>query len=230
MFAYYTILLFMPSRGCKQSRFVVKYAPNVKARAEDMNENTEKGERMVKELVSCAGAIAVGSCVAATSSSSPCAAPRADAPAVGETVCGFAVTSVEDLPEVEGRLVRLTYLKNGAEVAWLDRDDDNKTFAIAFKTIPGDDTGVAHIIEHSVLCGSRKYPVKDPFVDLLKSSFATFLNAWTGDDCTAYPVCSRNDADFANLMAVTSTPKRPSSDMTALRTASASRPAVASSA
>ena len=117
----------------------------------------------------------------------------------GATIHGFTVKSVTDLPEVKGRLVRMTYEKNGADLAWLDRDDDNKTFAIMFRTIPDDDTGVAHIIEHSVLCGSEKYPVKKPFVELLKSSFATYLNAWTAPDCTTYPVCSRNNVDFLNL-------------------------------
>ena len=117
----------------------------------------------------------------------------------GTRVHGFSVSSVTSLPEVKGRLVRMTYEKNGADLAWLDRDDDNKTFAIIFRTIPDDDTGVAHTIEHSVLCGSEKYPVKKPFVELMKSSFSTFLNAMTGADVTAYPVCSRNDADFLNL-------------------------------
>ncbi|MBR1586712.1 MAG: insulinase family protein [Kiritimatiellae bacterium] len=120
----------------------------------------------------------------------------------GASIHGFTVTSVTKLPEVKGRLVRMTYAKNGADLAWLDRDDDNKTFAIVFRTIPEDDTGVAHILEHSVLCGSEKYPVKEPFVELLKSSFSTFLNAFTSSDWTAYPVCSRNDADFLNLMDV----------------------------
>ena len=122
--------------------------------------------------------------------------------APGASMRGFTVKSVTDLPEVKGRLVRMTYEKNGADLAWLDRDDDNKTFAIVFRTIPEDDTGVAHILEHSVLCGSEKYPVKEPFVELLKSSFSTFLNAFTSSDWTAYPVCSRNNADFLNLMDV----------------------------
>lgn len=122
--------------------------------------------------------------------------------ATGVSIHGFTVKSVTDLPEMKGRLVRMTYEKNGADLAWLDRDDDNKTFAIAFRTIPEDDTGIAHIIEHSVLCGSEKYPVKEPFVELLKSSFSTFLNAFTSSDWTAYPVCSRNDADLLNLMDV----------------------------
>ena len=121
---------------------------------------------------------------------------------VGDRVSGFEVTAVTPVPEVKGTLVRMTYPKNGAELAWLDRADDNMTFSIAFRTIPQDDTGVAHILEHSVLCGSEKYPVKEPFVELLKSSFATFLNAWTSSDYTAYPVCSRNRKDFLNLVDV----------------------------
>ena len=121
---------------------------------------------------------------------------------VGDKVDGFAVKSVTDLPEVKGRLVMMEYEKNGAELAWLDRDDENKTFAIGFRTLPEDDTGVAHILEHSVLCGSAKYPIKKPFVELKKSSFATFLNAWTSADATCYPVCSRNQKDFQNLIDV----------------------------
>lgn len=120
----------------------------------------------------------------------------------GDNIHNFTVQSVTDLPEVPGRLWRMTYGKNGAELVWLERDDDNKTFAIAFKTVPEDDTGVAHIMEHSVLCGSRKYPVKEPFVDLLKSSLATFLNAMTYPDKTVYPVATRNNADFLNLIDV----------------------------
>ena len=120
----------------------------------------------------------------------------------GDRVGGFEVMSVTPVPEVKGTLVRMAYPKNGAELVWLDRDDDNMTFSIAFRTIPQDDTGVAHILEHSVLCGSEKYPVKEPFVELLKSSFATFLNAWTSTDYTAYPVCSRNHKDFLNLIDV----------------------------
>ena len=114
----------------------------------------------------------------------------------------FTVQSVTELPEVPGRLWRMNYAKNGADLVWLEREDENKTFAIAFKTIPGDDTGVAHIMEHSVLCGSKKYPVKEPFVDLLKSSLATFLNAMTYPDKTVYPVATRNGTDFLNLIDV----------------------------
>ena len=115
---------------------------------------------------------------------------------------GFRVKESRPLPEIRAELWSMEYEKNGAELIWLDREDDNQTFAIAFKTIPQDDTGVFHILEHSVLCGSEKYPLKEPFVNLLKSSMATFLNAFTFPDKTMYPVCSRNGQDFLNLIDV----------------------------
>ena len=120
----------------------------------------------------------------------------------GTKIHGFAVRYSQELPEIKATLYRMEYDKNGADLVWLDRPDDNKTFCIGFKTIPQDDTGVFHILEHSVLNGSRKYPVKEPFVELLKSSLQTFLNAMTYPDKTVYPVCSRNDQDFLNLMDV----------------------------
>ncbi|MBR2839619.1 MAG: insulinase family protein [Kiritimatiellae bacterium] len=120
----------------------------------------------------------------------------------GDVRHGFVVKGVTELPEVGGRLWRMEYAKNGADLVWLERADDNKTFGISFRTLPEDDTGVAHIIEHSVLCGSAKYSVKAPFVNLLKSSLATFLNAYTAKDQTVYPVSSRNGRDFLNLMDV----------------------------
>ena len=121
---------------------------------------------------------------------------------IDERLHGFRVTEVRPREELDATMVRMTYEKNGADLIWLDRPDENKTFAIAFKTIPDDDTGVFHILEHSVLSGSRKYPVKEPFVNLLKSSLQTFLNAMTFPDKTMYPVSSRNDKDFLNLMDV----------------------------
>lgn len=144
---------------------------------------------MMKELFACGAAAA--SCAAGAVHFKP-----------GETMHGFKVVSLEELPDIAATLVKMEYSSNGAELLWLDRDDDNMTFAIAFRTVPEDDTGVAHILEHSVLCGSRKYPVKEPFVELLKSSFATFINAWTASDHTAYPVCSRDATDLLNLMDV----------------------------
>ena len=92
--------------------------------------------------------------------------------------------------------------RSGARVAVLKNDDENKVFYIGFRTPPADSTGVAHIIEHSVLCGSRDFPVKDPFIELVKGSLNTFLNAMTYPDKTVYPVASCNDRDFKNLMHV----------------------------
>ncbi|MGN0170062.1 MAG: insulinase family protein [Lachnospiraceae bacterium] len=100
----------------------------------------------------------------------------------------------------EGYLLR--HRKTGARVALISNDDDNKVFQIGFRTTPKDNTGVPHIIEHTVLCGSKKYPVKDPFVELAKGSLNTFLNAITFPDKTLYPVASCNDRDFQNLMDV----------------------------
>ena len=96
----------------------------------------------------------------------------------------------------------LRHRKTHARVICLPADDPNKTFAVAFRTPPIDNSGLTHILEHSVLCGSDKFPVKDPFVELMKTSPNTFLNAMTYPDKTIYPVCSCNDKDFANLMDV----------------------------
>ena len=121
---------------------------------------------------------------------------------IGTKIHGFTVTRVRKLQELQGRLWELEHEKTGAQLLWLERADENKTFAIAFKTLPEDSTGVFHILEHSVLCGSDKYPVKEPFVELLKTSVQTFLNAFTYPDKTVYPVSSRNDQDFLNLIGV----------------------------
>ena len=118
----------------------------------------------------------------------------------GTRLHGFEVTRVREIEELGGRLVEMTHEKTGAQLCWLDRPEENKAFCIAFKTIPEDSTGVFHILEHSVLCGSDKYPVKEPFVELLKTSVQTFLNAMTFPDKTVYPISSRNDKDFFNLM------------------------------
>ncbi len=122
--------------------------------------------------------------------------------AKGDLLHGFEVTDVVELTDISSTLYKFTHTKTGAQLVWNKRDDRNKTFAIAFKTIPSDDTGVFHILEHSVLCGSAKYPVREPFVELLKSSMQTFLNAFTYPDKTMYPVSSRNNKDFMNLMSV----------------------------
>ncbi|MBR4799727.1 MAG: insulinase family protein, partial [Clostridia bacterium] len=120
----------------------------------------------------------------------------------GTEIHGFRVTNIRRLAELNADFYEMTHEKSGAKLAWLDRADVNKTFSIAFNTIPEDSTGVFHILEHSVLGGSEKFPVKEPFVELLKSSVQTFLNAMTYADKTVYPVSSRNDKDFLNLVEV----------------------------
>ncbi len=104
------------------------------------------------------------------------------------------------IDEIDAKMVIYSHNKTKARIATIECDDDNKVFSIAFRTPPIDNTGLTHILEHSVLCGSDKYPVKDPFVELLKSSLNTFLNAFTFADKTMYPCASKNDKDFKNIM------------------------------
>ncbi len=108
----------------------------------------------------------------------------------------------EKLEDVNGIGTVLEHKKTGARIALIANDDNNKVFSIGFRTPPKNSTGVAHIIEHSVLCGSKNFPAKDPFVELAKGSLNTFLNAMTYPDKTVYPVASMNDQDFKNLMHV----------------------------
>ena len=131
--------------------------------------------------------------------------PRAAAAALlvpGTTCHGFAVERRETVPELDSDAYVLRHTASGARLLYLSCDDENKAFAIGFKTPPADSTGVFHILEHSVLCGSAKFPVKEPFVDLIKSSMQTFLNAMTYPDKTIYPVATTNEQDLYNLMDV----------------------------
>ncbi len=114
----------------------------------------------------------------------------------------YEVVKHEQLEDIHAEGYLLKHKKSGARIVLIPCEDNNKVFNIAFRTTPTDSTGVAHIIEHTVLCGSEKYPVKDPFVELVKGSLNTFLNAMTYPDKTMYPVASTNDADFHNLMNV----------------------------
>lgn len=114
----------------------------------------------------------------------------------------YEVLQTEDLSDLKSKGYLLRHKKSGARVLLMENDDENKVFSIGFRTPPSDSTGVPHIMEHSVLCGSRDFPVKDPFVELVKGSLNTFLNAMTYPDKTVYPVASCNDRDFQNLMHV----------------------------
>ena len=114
----------------------------------------------------------------------------------------YEIIQEKQLTDINAAGYLLRHKKSGARIAVVSNDDENKVFYIGFRTPPADSTGVAHIVEHTVLCGSDKFPAKDPFVELVKGSLNTFLNAMTYPDKTVYPVASCNDKDFQNLMDV----------------------------
>lgn len=115
---------------------------------------------------------------------------------------GFELTEERHIPEINAQAKLYRHLQTGARLLSLENDDENKVFGVAFATPPEDSTGLPHILEHSVLCGSSTYPVKEPFKELRKGSLNTFLNAFTWPDKTVYPVASQNLADFYNLVGV----------------------------
>ncbi|MBN1878058.1 MAG: insulinase family protein [Anaerolineae bacterium] len=115
---------------------------------------------------------------------------------------GFELVREKEIPELNTRAKLYRHVETGARLLSLENDDENKVFGITFRTPPPDSTGLPHIMEHAVLCGSRKYPVKEPFVELMKGSLNTFLNALTFSDKTSYPVASQNLQDFYNLVDV----------------------------
>ena len=119
-----------------------------------------------------------------------------------EELSSYEIIEKREIADINSVTYLCRHKKTGAKVALVSNDDDNKVFYIGFRTPPKDSTGVAHILEHSVLCGSKEFPVKDPFVELVKGSLNTFLNAMTYPDKTIYPVASCNDKDFQNLIHV----------------------------
>jgi len=123
-------------------------------------------------------------------------------PKAGEEVHGFRVTEQRAVPELQLHATRLRHLRTGADLLHVRRPDPNNAFSINFRTTPRDSSGVPHILEHTVLCGSRRYPVRDPFFKMLNRSLATFMNAMTGSDFTMYPFATQNPTDFRNLMSV----------------------------
>lgn len=118
------------------------------------------------------------------------------------TIHGFDLLREQELTELKTQARLFRHVQTGAQLLVLENDDENKAFGITFRTPPQDSTGIAHIMEHSVLCGSRKFPVKEPFVELIKGSLNTFLNAFTYPDKTCYPVASTNLQDLYNLIEV----------------------------
>lgn len=121
---------------------------------------------------------------------------------VGASIHGYDIERVMPVPELKLTAVHLIHGHTGAEHLHIDRDDRNNVFSIGFKTNPPDCTGVPHILEHTTLCGSYKYPVRDPFFKMLNRSLANFMNAMTGPDYTFFPFSTTNKTDFANLRSV----------------------------
>ncbi len=121
---------------------------------------------------------------------------------MNQVLYGFRIREIRKSDELGGRGIIMEHVRTGARLFWLDNHEENKVFSVSFRTLPEDNTGVFHILEHSVLCGSERFPVREPFVELLKSSMNTFLNAMTFQDMTMFPVSSRNDQDLLNLTEV----------------------------
>ena len=119
-----------------------------------------------------------------------------------EKLTAYEILEKRQIKDLNSEGYLLKHKRTGAHITLLLNDDENKVFYIGFRTPPKDSTGVAHILEHSVLCGSKNFPVKDPFIELAKGSLNTFLNAMTYPDKTVYPVASCNDTDFKNLVHV----------------------------
>ena len=123
-------------------------------------------------------------------------------PKPGDRISGYTVKRVVALSEIHSLYFELEHDRTGARHVHIQNADHENTFSVAFKTVPTDSTGVAHILEHTVLCGSQKYPVRDPFFSMLKRSLSTFMNAFTASDWTMYPFSTQNRKDFYNLMDV----------------------------
>ena len=122
--------------------------------------------------------------------------------ATGSVHHGFLLERREEIPEIHSTVYLFTHTVLGCQALAIKNDDPNKTFCVSFMTVPQDSTGVAHILEHSVLMGSKKYPVKDVFGEIHKGGLMTFLNAMTGADTTWYPFATRNLTEYFNIMDV----------------------------
>ena len=119
-----------------------------------------------------------------------------------DIICGYRIKRIAELKEINSFFYELMHTTTGARHVHISNSDTENTFSVAFKTVPVDSTGVAHILEHTVLCGSKKFPVRDPFFSMLKRSLSTFMNAFTASDWTMYPFSTQNKKDFYNLMEV----------------------------
>ena len=122
--------------------------------------------------------------------------------AIGDHIGAFQITKYLPIKELKCTLVELVHEPTGAKVLHIDNDDPENVFCLSFQTLPTSSNGVAHILEHIVLCGSKKFPVKDPFFAMTRRSLHTFMNAFTGQDFTCYPASSQVRQDFYNLLEV----------------------------
>src|SRR6478752_3093548 len=121
---------------------------------------------------------------------------------VGQTYRDLEVTKVLEIAELQCHLIELVHLPTGAQVMHIANEDPENLFCLSFKTLPTTSNGIAHILEHTVLCGSKKFPIKDPFFAMTRRSLNTFMNALTGADFTCYPAASQVEKDFYNLLDV----------------------------
>ncbi|KAM9979457.1 hypothetical protein ACTFIY_008708 [Dictyostelium cf. discoideum] len=121
---------------------------------------------------------------------------------IGDEIHGFKVIKIREVPERQFKTYQFEHTETGAKYLHIDCEDTNNVFSVTFKTIPKDSTGVAHILEHTTLCGSKKYPVRDPFFNMLKRSLNTYMNAWTAPDHTSYPFGTQDPQDYYNLLSV----------------------------
>lgn len=121
---------------------------------------------------------------------------------IGQTLHGFEVKDIQEINEFKLTALRLTHEKTNAEYLHLFREDSNNVFSVCFQTTPMDSSGSAHILEHTVLCGSDLFPVRDPFFKMLNRSLATSMNAHTGPDFTFYPFSTQNEQDYRNLQKI----------------------------
>ena len=120
----------------------------------------------------------------------------------GTEICGYLIKNVTILESIDSVMVELEHIKTKAKHIHIANKDKENTFGVFFRTVPSDSSGVAHILEHTVLCGSKKFDVRDPFFSMLKRSLSTFMNAFTASDWTMYPFSTQNKKDYYNLMEV----------------------------
>ena len=120
----------------------------------------------------------------------------------GQELCGCTITQVTPLETIDSLMIQLEHIKTRARHIHISNKDKENTFGVFFRTVPQDSSGVAHILEHTVLCGSKKFNVRDPFFSMIKRSLSTFMNAFTASDWTMYPFSTQNPKDYYNLMNV----------------------------